>query len=117
MAQKASAANGNVSEFGPCVCSQIRRTARRVSSLYDRLLASAGLTITQHALLANIARAGKMGRSALAVPLGMDRTTLTRNLKPLEAAKLVLPAESEDRRERLLRLSPEGSRKLRQSYL
>jgi DNA-binding MarR family transcriptional regulator len=104
------------SAFGPCVCSQLRRTARKVSALYDHALATAGLTVTQHALLVNIARAGEVSRSSLAAHLGMDRTTLTRDLKPLEKANLVAAAESADRRERLLRLSPEGRRKLRQSY-
>jgi DNA-binding MarR family transcriptional regulator len=104
------------SAFGPCVCSQLRRTARKVSALYDHALAAAGLTVTQHALLVNIARAGEVSRSSLAARLGMDRTTLTRDLKPLEKANLVAAAESADRRERLLRLSPEGRRRLRRSY-
>ena len=47
----------------------------------------------------------------------MDRTTLTRNLNPLEKAKLVMAAESSDRRERLLCRSPEGRRRLRNSYV
>lgn len=104
------------SASGPCICSQLRRTARKVSSLYDQALAATGLTVTQHAVLVNIARAQKIGRTSLAACLGMDRTTLTRNLKPLESAGLVLAAESDDRRERLLRLSPEGHRRLGQSY-
>ncbi len=104
------------SSLGPCICSQLRRTARKVTSLYDQALAVTGLTVTQYALLVNIGRAGEIGRSALAAQLGMDRTTLTRNLKPLERDRLITTAESEDRRERLLCLSSEGRRKLRQSY-
>jgi DNA-binding MarR family transcriptional regulator len=46
----------------------------------------------------------------------MERTTLTRNLGPLERAKLIVKAASDDRRERLLCLSAEGKRKLRASY-
>lgn len=72
--------------------------------------------MTQHAILVNIARADKIGRSALAERLGMDRTTLTRDLKPLENAGLVDAAESDDRRERLLALSQEGLRRLKKSY-
>jgi DNA-binding MarR family transcriptional regulator len=88
-----------------------------VSSVYDRALAGTGLTVTQHALLVNIARAGEVGRTCLAAQLGMDRTTLTRNLKPLEKAGLVVAAESSDKRERLLCLSTEGRRRLDQSYV
>jgi DNA-binding MarR family transcriptional regulator len=102
--------------LGPCVCSQLRRTARRVSAIYDKELSAVGLTVTQHALLVNIARAGEISRTRLAVQIGMDRTTLTRNLKPLEAAKLVSSNQSSDRRERLLRLTPAGQSKLRRSY-
>lgn len=102
--------------LGACVCSQLRRTARKVSSVYDKALGDLGLTITQHALLVRIARAGTIGRTALAENLGMERTTLTRNLKPLEKAKLVVPAASNDKRERLLRVSAEGKRRLRESY-
>jgi len=47
----------------------------------------------------------------------MDRTTLTRNLRPIEAEGLVDSIESDDRRERLLALSPAGTRRLRQSYV
>lgn len=105
------------SSSGACVCSQLRRTARKVSSLYDRALTESGLTITQHSLLVNIARAGEVGRSVLAAKLGMDRTTLTRNLKPLELARLVKAAgQSEDRRQRLLCLTKEGQRRLKRSY-
>lgn len=103
-------------DLGPCACSQVRRTARKLSLLYDRELAEVGLTITQYAVLVNIARAGQVGRTELAALLGMDRTTLTRNLGPLERAKLIVKAPSRDRRERLLCLSSEGKQKVRESY-
>jgi DNA-binding MarR family transcriptional regulator len=105
------------SPLGHCICSQLRRAARRLSSFYDTTLAECGLTITQHALLVNIARHGQVSRTALASLLGMDRTTLTRNLQPLERTHLLIPgAAGVDRREKLLRLSPTGLRKLSQSY-
>lgn len=103
--------------LGGCACSQLRRATRRVSSFYDGFLHTSGLTVTQHSLLVNIARAGAVSRSALAALLGMDRTTLTRNLQPLERDRLVVPAPAgADRRERLLRLSSAGRRKLAESY-
>src|SRR5690242_21737079 len=80
------------STLGPCACSQLRRTTRKVSSLYDDMLSSAGLTNSQYSLLVNVGREGAVSRTALAERLGMDRTTLTRNLKPLEAER------SEERR-------------------
>lgn len=101
---------------GACACAQLRRAARRISSLYDAVLKPSGLTNTQHSLLVNVARAGAISRTALAERLGMDRTTLTRNLRPLETLELIVPFESDDRRERLLCLSTAGTRKLKQSY-
>ena len=69
--------------LGPCACSQVRRLARKLSSLYDALLSPEDLTITQYSLLADIERAGQLSHAVLAEKVGMDRTTLTRNLRPL----------------------------------
>jgi DNA-binding MarR family transcriptional regulator len=74
-------------KLGPCACSQVRRLGRKLSSLYDTRLSSEDLTITQYSLLADIERAGQLSHSVLAEKAGMDRTTLTRNLRPLTRAK------------------------------
>jgi DNA-binding MarR family transcriptional regulator len=99
-------------ELGPCLCSQVRRIARRLSSFYDAALSGEQLTITQYSLLANISRAGQVSHAALAEKVGMERTTLTRNLRPLTRAKWVITAIGEDRRQHLLQLTAEGKRKL-----
>lgn len=102
--------------LGPCACSQLRRTARAVSSLYDDFLAASGLTVTQYALLVNIARADGISRTTLSATLGMERTTLTRNLGPLERLGLIDDAtRGADRRERVLRLTTMGRRRLQRS--
>ena len=79
-------------ELGPCACSQVRRLARKLSSLYDTLLSHEDLTITQYSLLANIELAGQLSHTVLAEKVGMERTTLTRNLRPLTKAKWVAAA-------------------------
>jgi DNA-binding MarR family transcriptional regulator len=99
-------------ELGPCVCSQVRRLARKLSSFYDTLLSPQSLTITQYSLLANIERAGQLSHSVLAEKVGMERTTLTRNLRPLTRAKWVAAATGQDRRQHLLQLTTAGRRKL-----
>ena len=99
-------------ELGPCVCSQVRRLARKLSSLYDARLSPEDLTITQYSLLANIERAGQLSHTVLAEKLGMERTTLTRNLRPLTRAKWVAAATGQDRRQHLLQLTAAGKRKL-----
>ncbi len=98
--------------LGPCACSQVRRLARKLSAHYDTILSPEGLTITQYSLIANIERAGRLSHSFLAERVGMERTTLTRNLRPLIRAGWVAVAAGEDRRQHLLQLTATGRRKL-----
>jgi DNA-binding MarR family transcriptional regulator len=65
-------------KLGPCACAQMRRLARKLSSLYHNLLSPETLTITQYWLLVNIERTGQLSQAALAEKVGMDRPTLTR---------------------------------------
>jgi DNA-binding MarR family transcriptional regulator len=102
----------HASKLGPCACSQVRRLGRKLSSLYDTLLSSEDLTITQYSLLADIERAGQMSHAMLAEKVGMNRTTLTRNLRPLTRAKWVAAATGKDRRQHVLQLTAAGRRKL-----
>ena len=102
--------------LGPCACLQFRRTSRAVSALYDDVLSSAGLTVTQYALLVSIARAQGISRTVLAANLGMERTTLTRNLRPLERDGFVTQKSGADLRERILRLTATGRKRLDRSF-
>jgi DNA-binding MarR family transcriptional regulator len=95
-------------KLGPCACSQVSRLARKLSSL----LAPEDLTITQYSLLANIERAGQLSHNVLADKIGMERTTLTRNLRPLTRAKWVTAATGKDRWQHVLQLTAAGRRKL-----
>jgi hypothetical protein len=60
-------------KLGSCACSQVRRLARKLPSLYDSLLSPEDLTITQYSLLANIERAGQLSHTVLADKVGMER--------------------------------------------
>lgn len=104
------------SDLGACACSQLRRTARVASAVYDRFLAPVGLTVTQYAILVNVGRADRIRRTDLAQRLGMERTTLTRNLRPLERKKLIKTMAGEDRRERLIQLTTTGLKRLAESH-
>ena len=73
---------------------------------------SRDLTITQYSLLANIERAGQLSHTVLAEKVGMERTTLRRNLRPLTRAKWVTAGTGKDRRQHLLQLTAAGRRKL-----
>lgn len=68
-----------------CACAKLRQLTRQLSSLYDHYLVSEGLTIGQYSYLARIGRFGPMGVIPLANEFGMDRSTMSRGLKPLIA--------------------------------
>ena len=96
-----------------CTCAKLRRLSRRVTAVYDRELAAAGLRVTQYSMLGVVQReAGRDGMplTALAERLDMDRTTLTRNLKPLIAQGWAEVVASEaDARLRLARVTAAGA--------
>lgn len=95
-----------------CSCFRIRRLARRVTQLYDRVLAPSGLRVTQFSLLSHLLKHGALGMGPLAHALDMDRTTLTRNLKPLVDAGLVaLATSAHDARQREIRLTKAGQKR------
>jgi DNA-binding MarR family transcriptional regulator len=91
-----------------CACAQIRRVDRAITQFYDEALAASGLRTTQFTLLATLSEAGPVNVNRLAELLSMDRTTLTRNLEPLTRQRFVRSEEGEDRRVRLIMLTPEG---------
>lgn len=95
----------------PCTCFHLRRATRRVTQIYDHELAAVDLSLNQYSILR---RAGESPRAlgSLADELGMDRTTLTRNLKPLLAAGLLVETRGEDARQRLLQLGDAGRTRL-----
>jgi DNA-binding MarR family transcriptional regulator len=97
-----------------CNCLALRQAARHVTQFYDQFLAPAGLRTTQFSILARLRRLGPMTISALAADLVMDRTTLGRNLQPLEREGLVAVVKGRtDRRSREIRLTDTGAERLR----
>lgn len=96
-----------------CHCMAVRQAARWISQLYDQHLAACGLTSTQYAVLSHLQRAGAASVAQVAESMVMDRTTLTRNLAPLERDGLVQVVAAEgDRRRKVLSLTPAGTQRL-----
>jgi len=91
-----------------CTCFRLRRTARQVTRIYDTHLQPSGLTLTQYSILTNLARGGPPSVNGMAEMLGMDRTTLTRTLKPLAAAGLLVVGLGDDRRSKRIALTDHG---------
>jgi DNA-binding MarR family transcriptional regulator len=98
----------NYSLVRRCACGNIRIAARALTQFYDDILRSSGLRTTQFSMLTTISRAEQLTVTELAEALVMDQTTLTRNLGPLVRDKLVERVVGQDRRTRLLKLTPEG---------
>ena len=99
-----------------CVAQALRRAARRVTRRYEAALRPVGLTMGQFTTLAALARPEPVALTALADALGMDRTTLTRDLAPLERRGLVASGPSrEDRRVRAIVLTDTGRALLREA--
>jgi DNA-binding MarR family transcriptional regulator len=72
-----------------CICSAYRRATRALTQHFESHFRGSGLRGTQFTVLATLAQTGPIPSTRLAKLLGMERTTLTRNLKPLEDRKLI----------------------------
>src|SRR3954471_3757339 len=105
-AENLSAAQAGLSE---CNCLAVRQAARHVTQFYDQLFAPVGLRATQFAILSRLRDQGPMSINALASLLVLDRTTLGRNILPLQRDGLIeIVAAPADRRRRELRLTDAG---------
>lgn len=106
----------SASESGPqlCNCLALRQAARQATQLYDRHLAPAGLRTTQFSVLVNLRRLGPMTIKRLAAEMVMDRTTLGRNILPLERDGLIAIRQgAADKRRKELELTRAGVERLR----
>ena len=91
-----------------CVCVNLRRAARAISNLYDEALADTGIKITQFSLLRAVQRTEPVAVSMLAEEMELDRTTLARNLLPLQRDGLVALASGSDQRVTEVRITTAG---------
>lgn len=92
-----------------CNCLALRQATRHVTQFYDQFIGPLGLRATQYSILARLARKGAMTINALAAELVMDRTTLGRNIRPLQRDGLVAIAPGKlDRRRKELKLTRSG---------
>ncbi len=98
-----------------CTCFGLRKAARAVTQMYDKALKPSGLRATQLSLLIAVERSGPSGIGELAKLMVMDRTTLTRNLKPLLDKGFLETMEGADRRRRPIGITPAGREAMAQA--
>jgi DNA-binding MarR family transcriptional regulator len=96
-----------------CLCLHVQRAARALARRFDDALRPIGLTNGQFSLMMSLNRPKPPDMAAVAALLGMDRTTLTAALKPLQRRRLLkVSVDPEDRRSRVMTLTPKGRRLL-----
>jgi DNA-binding MarR family transcriptional regulator len=110
----------DVRDVAGCTCLQLRRTGRIATRIFDAHLQSAGVTIGQFGVMAQIYCCSlwrpAMTMKELSNAIGMDPTTLNRTLKPLEAQELVSTTpDHRDRRARCIHLTMSGRERLAQA--
>ena len=98
------------------MCGSFRRTSRALTQMYEEALRPLGLRATQLTILQVLARAGEVSQGRLGEMLAMDSTSLTRTLAIMRRAGWISEQRGEDRRERRIRLSVAGERKLRRAW-
>jgi DNA-binding MarR family transcriptional regulator len=99
----------------PCLCSNVRRTARAMTQLYEEALRPLGLRSSQFTILQVLERTGEVAQGRLSEILAMDSTTLTRTIAIMLREGWVAERRGEDRRERWLRLSKTGEAQMKRA--
>ena len=99
-----------------CFCMASREAARRITRLYDARMQESGLRITQFTILSQLMLRGEMPIGKLAGFLGMERTTLTRNLVPLEEQNWITIKPGDDPRARMIEITTQGRAVVRRAF-
>jgi len=100
-----------------CLCLPIQRASRTIGRHYDEALRPLDLNNWQFTLLMSLNKTPSPTMNELANSLGMDRTTVTANLKPLERRGYVeIRRDETDGRAKRIALTPEGESVLRQAF-
>jgi len=104
-----------------CACTPLRRLTRRITAIYDHHLVADEITINQYSLLSVVGRRGPIANIVLAAEMGMERSTLSRNLKPLLKAGWIITVDMPsgkhlDKRSFALELTPAGKAKREAAY-
>jgi DNA-binding MarR family transcriptional regulator len=99
-----------------CVCTGARRKSRELTRAFEKAMRGSGVRGTQFSLLAMLVQTGPTPITRLADFLGLERTTLTRNLRPLVRDGLVRIDEGDDRRVRRAAITPTGEEAARRAF-
>jgi len=99
-----------------CFCLASRQAARKITRLYDSHMQESGVRATQFTILSQLMLRGEMPIGKLAGILGMERTTLTRNLTLLEQRKWISIKAGDDPRSRIIGITAQGRGIVRRGF-
>lgn len=105
-----------VAKYMDCACFNLRKAARAITQLYDEAIRPSGLRCTQFSLLIATTRLEPVTVTHLAEIVVMDRTTLARNLRPLEKEGLIHVTPGDDLRTRIVTLTTRGKEVLSKAF-
>src|ERR1700739_3559770 len=93
-----------------CIAGRLRLLNRVVTNFYDEALRLRGLKVSQLNILIVTAKLGLARPAQVCEILQLDTSTLSRNVKPLQAHRWLGVAPGEDARTQPFRLTPQGKR-------
>lgn len=99
-----------------CFCLASRQAARKITRLFDGYMQKSGIRATQFTILSQLMLRGEMPIGKLADILGMERTTLTRNLTLLEQRKWISIRAGDDPRSRMIGITAQGRGIVRRGF-
>jgi DNA-binding MarR family transcriptional regulator len=100
--------NTQLAECADCLCLASRRAARAITRAFERELRGSGVRVTQFSVLVQLSLRGALTIGDLAEALGVERTTLTRNLALIEENGWARIRPGEDARSRNVEITPKG---------
>jgi DNA-binding MarR family transcriptional regulator len=106
------ASRTDLSDCAGCLCLASRRAARVITRAYDRRLRPFGIRTTQFTVLVMLILRGPLTIGELAEALGIERTTLSRNLALLEGEGWIVLRPGDDARERIAAVTPKGRKRV-----
>lgn len=92
----------------PCYCLMLRRAASSVTDMYDKALAEYGITLNQFSIIINLNNMSMATTTELAQQIGLERSTLVRNLKAIMAMGYIENVSGENERNNHLKVTSSG---------
>jgi DNA-binding MarR family transcriptional regulator len=116
MMPRPEADNNDYMAAAGCFCLASRQAARKITRLYDSVMQESGIRATQFTILSQLMLRGEMPVGKLAGFLGVERTTLTRNLALLEGERWISTKPGEDPRARVIAITAQGRGMVRRTF-